>query len=865
MPMEVTSASNTNSTTGAFKPKNECIFSDGDIKISSSYKKKETDQVYYLPFKPMDNEIKEENKEKMTEISGISSLSGIGIGSSGQSVKGIQNIKPMGNIQSVQQIPSVLPNSQSISNLPPSIQSTPSFTGKNFSFIQNQNSNIRDTIQSNYQSNLQTKTQNILQGNTMDLIKNKSSLNLDNNTQSTVSPINALSALKPSSVSSNPYCPNTNIPFTVPSTPNRFNQSEETKNYLGTVTSNYNSGPSIKNTSDISGISFNERKDFEDQILKLKKENSELYEKLSEKERIISENNSAYQQIESLKQSVFRIQSDLDENTKQFQKEIEEKNTQIEEYNNYNVLIDKFLKKCNQSIITTTNGEINFNFKEEQNFLLIPIQNFEKILNEINKFIEDILKDNTSLKNKYTEILEMNNKLIVTCEEYQETLSKLEKERKNYINNGRIGKEGNKEGVGNKANNNLLIKKKSSNNSNVSNNPSIYNASYYPINKADNVFENNYAMNKNTLEQDESNYSNNNSNFVMDSNECRIEENYLKDNNYKGISAIPTGHRNQAVHAYSSPLIGRKKIEEQNENYGGDHSDNSNIDKTGNIEEGEDNEDNKIDNNMGNTIDNFIKEQNKDNYQNIEDNEDNLRMSPIQPNEVNETNISNIPNNPTDPNDLFKLSPNNNQNKNFNIDFNQMQMLNPNQLEIYKTLEQRVNMLERELNMQRKNNKGSKGNIFKTVNNTNKNDTIVRKPRAKSNLRVNIKNKFEDIGDYSDIPQNEDLSYIGSGSGNYMDNSPLRGGGSQISDTKPKKGIKKKKKVTHLANNVNNIYTNIYTGGNSNSNTNNQKGNQPQHKIKRNIPTSQKRNFTPTFNKKGGHKSNPKQGNNLRK
>ena len=69
-------------------------------------------------------------------------------------------------------------------------------------------------------------------------------------------------------------------------------------------------------------------------------------------------------------------------------------------------------------------------------------------------------------------------------------------------------------------------------------------------------------------------------------------------------------------------------------------------------------------------------------------------------------------------------------------------------LEIYKTLEQRVNILEKELKIQKKNNNNinlnPKGKVFYTLN--TKNDTIIKKVRPKSI------NKINDGNDYS---QNE--------------------------------------------------------------------------------------------------------------
>ena len=99
-------------------------------------------------------------------------------------------------------------------------------------------------------------------------------------------------------------------------------------------------------------------------------------------------------------------------------------------------------------------------------------------------------------------------------------------------------------------------------------------------------------------------------------------------------------------------------------------------------------------------------------------------------------------------------------------------------LEIYKTLEQRVNMLEKELNIQKNyhNNINQNNKNYNSLN--TKNDILIKKVRSKSGNKIHNKQ----ISSNSDYSQNENP---------YFD--------------KPKKNIKKKKKKkTHIKNNGSN-------------------------------------------------------------
>ncbi len=137
--------------------------------------------------------------------------------------------------------------------------------------------------------------------------------------------------------------------------------------------------------------------------------------------------------------------------------------------------------------------------------------------------------------------------------------------------------------------------------------------------------------------------------------------------------------------------------------------------------------------------------------------------------------------------------------------------MNQGTLEIYKTLEQRVNILEKELNIQKNiqnniyhNNPNIK--VFHTVN--SKNDTIIGRVRSKSGNKIS-NFKQNDNSDYSinDIPVIE----------------------------KPKKNVKKKKKGTTGK---------VSIGSNKNDNNKNIRGSSKS--INRSSTPIQNRKSTPT-------------------
>ena len=138
------------------------------------------------------------------------------------------------------------------------------------------------------------------------------------------------------------------------------------------------------------------------------------------------------------------------------------------------------------------------------------------------------------------------------------------------------------------------------------------------------------------------------------------------------------------------------------------------------------------------------------------------------------------------------------------------------QIEIFKTLEQRVNMLEQELNMQKQRN----SSIYSTVN--VKNDTIVKRVRSKSGNKVSNLNI-----ESPSIPVMDKPKKIKKKKKTIVNNTNNNGKVSQCSNVSHTNSNHSKNKVS----NMNRCITPINTrkkvpSGNSNLNTNNNyKGN----------------------------------------
>ena len=213
-------------------------------------------------------------------------------------------------------------------------------------------------------------------------------------------------------------------------------------------------------------------------------------------------------------------------------------------------------------------------------------------------------------------------------------------------------------------------------------------------------------------------------------------------------------------------------------------------------------------------------------YHKLIDSNNNKLFNEIYEDENNKekyTNISNIVNDSYNTsgsnfNGLIKspenVFENNYENLNKNLEINHLnnrKNLNQGTLEIYKTLEQRVNILEKELNIQKNiqnniyhNNPNIK--VFHTVN--SKNDTIIGRVRSKSGNKIS-NFKQNDNSEYSinDIPVIE----------------------------KPKKNVKKKKKGTPGK---------VSIGSNKNDNNKNIRGSSKS--INRSSTPIQNRKSTPT-------------------
>ena len=114
---------------------------------------------------------------------------------------------------------------------------------------------------------------------------------------------------------------------------------------------------------------------------------------------------------------------------------------------------------------------------------------------------------------------------------------------------------------------------------------------------------------------------------------------------------------------------------------------------------------------------------------------------------------------PKGPENVFENNYENfSNNKNQNLELNNIDKKCHNNcdsqgtLEIYKTLEQRLNILEKELNIQKnfQNNYNNQNQVFHTVN--TKNDTIIGRIRSKSGNKLSNNNQNENENFQNEIP-----------------------------------------------------------------------------------------------------------------
>ena len=222
-------------------------------------------------------------------------------------------------------------------------------------------------------------------------------------------------------------------------------------------------------------------------------------------------------------------------------------------------------------------------------------------------------------------------------------------------------------------------------------------------------------------------------------------------------------------------------------------------------------------------------------------------------NDIN-INTSPIPSSPLQVPKLYEIgnyTPNHHNSSNNKITIEQ--------LEIYKTLEQRVNMLERELNMQKMNNNSkhyssnsSLHTIANTCNNTNSNINN-EKIRPKSGGKYKYANE---MGDMWNLNNNEQNDIVGITPVPIME--------------KPKKTTKKKKKnhtkVNKRDNNFSHAHSNVV---NTNMTNNDGKGSlcsnisYTNNKNNRNNNNNMNRCITPIHSRKIGLNRNNSNNNNI--
>ena len=218
--------------------------------------------------------------------------------------------------------------------------------------------------------------------------------------------------------------------------------------------------------------------------------------------------------------------------------------------------------------------------------------------------------------------------------------------------------------------------------------------------------ENEFINNKNN------NYENNGEKQpIIDNNNNRYNEN-INDQNYEGAANLENNNsyynNNENNRNSESDIFLSKKISYNNNNCSNianfdedNYTDNDYLNYENYNENNNDN-DNDNDNDNNNRINNeYNNEQNYNNQNNDNDNESNLLVEDLNQENNNNNNFNNMNN-----------YGNNNQNQKYS----------QNPYDIYKTLEQRVNMLEKELILQKQNNILQSNNKNNKINQNKNND-----------------------------------------------------------------------------------------------------------------------------------------------
>lgn len=148
----------------------------------------------------------------------------------------------------------------------------------------------------------------------------------------------------------------------------------------------------------------------------------EQIETLTAENEQLKNNNNQNEQIEALKNQIIKYEKSLNDTSSHYESQIESLQNKLNDNIGYINLINKFIKNIsndlNSSAYSIFNFELNLNFQDEQKetnpYMIhsIPLEQFQSILNQIENFLYEVLKENSNLKLKYNKILEVNNKLI---------------------------------------------------------------------------------------------------------------------------------------------------------------------------------------------------------------------------------------------------------------------------------------------------------------------------------------------------------------------------------------------------------------------------------------------------------------------
>lgn len=143
-------------------------------------------------------------------------------------------------------------------------------------------------------------------------------------------------------------------------------------------------------------------------IKNLKEQNQFL---LSENENLkqqIAQGNNTNEEIEALKNQILKYEKSLNDTSDHYEAQIESLQNKLNDYISYMNLINKFIKNISNDLNTSSFSLFNFDL----NTNILNVEQFQSILNQIENFFYEIIKENSNLKVKYNKILDVNNKIL---------------------------------------------------------------------------------------------------------------------------------------------------------------------------------------------------------------------------------------------------------------------------------------------------------------------------------------------------------------------------------------------------------------------------------------------------------------------